>query len=205
MSFFKLPYIYHCNDVDEIIEVSYTSAFPEQKINRTLYLYLEKIKGGIDNNANLWEKYKKYTNPYEYIHTPIKKGGYPICNIKPLSRSYFKMIELIMMMNLEDEFPENMKTFHLAEGPGGFIEALCHSRKNNENDIYYGMTLQNDSATSIPGWKKSSEFLSKYKKVKIVNGQDGTGDLTNAENLKYCWDHYKNSMDLITGMVVDFQ
>ena len=199
MSFFKLPYIYHCNDIDEIIEVSYTSAFPEQKINRTLYLYLEKIKGGIDNNANLWEKYKKYTNPYEYIHTPIKKGGYPICNIKPLSRSYFKMIELIMMMNLEDEFPENMKTFHLAEGPGGFIEALCHSRKNNENDIYYGMTLQNDSATSIPGWKKSSEFLSKYKKVKIVNGQDGTGDLTNAENLKYCWDHYKNSMDLITG------
>jgi hypothetical protein len=61
------------------------------------------------------------------------------------------------------------------------------------------MTLQDKIEPSIPGWKKSEAFLLKHSMVKIENGADGTGDLTRAENLRYCWDNYHNSMDLITG------
>jgi len=198
MSYFLFPYIHYRSDIENKLVIKYEKECPTQMINKSLYLYLEKIKGGIDTCANLWEKYKKYTNPYEYIHTPIKKGGSPICSIKPLSRSYFKMIEMVNMLNLTEEFPETMKTFHLAEGPGGFIEAMCKLR-NNKYDTYYGMTLQDKIENSIPGWKKSETFLLKHSMVKIENGADGTGDLTRAENLRYCWEHYHNSMDLITG------
>ena len=198
MSYFLFPYIHYRSDIENKLVIKYEKECPTQMINKSLYLYLEKIKGGIDTCANLWEKYKKYTNPYEYIHTPTKKGGSPICSIKPLSRSYFKMIEMVNMLSLTEEFPETMKTFHLAEGPGGFIEAMCKLR-NNIYDTYYGMTLQDKIENSIPGWKKSETFLLKHSMVKIENGADGTGDLTRAENLRYCWEHYHNSMDLITG------
>ena len=48
-------------------------------------------------------------------------------------------------------------------------------------------------------FEKSETILLKHSMVKIENGADGTGDLTRAENLRYCWEHYHNSMDLITG------
>ena len=86
MTSFILPYIQYRNNIENEILLTNSEDFPTQKINKTLYLYLEKIKGGIDNCAGSWEKYKKYTNPYEYIHTPYKKGSPPICLIKPLSR-----------------------------------------------------------------------------------------------------------------------
>ena len=158
MSYFLLPSIQYRNDIEDKLTIIHNEECPTQTINITLYLYLKKIKECIDSCANLWEKYKKYTNPYEYIHTPTKKGGSPICTLKPLSRSYFKMIEIANMMRLEDDFSKTIKTFHLAEGPGGFIEAICKLR-NNPDDVYYGMTLQDDTVSSIPGWKKSEDFL----------------------------------------------
>ena len=55
------------------------------------------------------------------------------------------------------ESDKSIDTFHLAEGPGGFIEAIAHKR-NNIGDTYYGMTLLDDNP-SVPAWKKSGEFL----------------------------------------------
>jgi 23S rRNA U2552 (ribose-2'-O)-methylase RlmE/FtsJ len=86
----------------------------------------------------------------------------------------------------------------LAEGPGGFIEAVVKMR-NNANDRYYGMTLINDHDHNVPGWHKSKHFLDQNKNVIIEYGKDGTGDLQNGENLLYCYEKYANSMDLITA------
>jgi 23S rRNA U2552 (ribose-2'-O)-methylase RlmE/FtsJ len=111
------------------------------------------------------------------------------------------MIELWKLFKF-DEIRSNcvlpsINTFHLAEGPGGFIEATSHIRKNPD-DIYYGMTLINDDP-GCPGWKKSNTFLDNNPNVKIIRGEDGTGDLLNIENYKYCKDRYLNSMDIITA------
>ena len=76
-----------------------------------------------------------------------------------------------------------MRSFHLAEGPGGFIEALCNTRKNSR-DVYIGMTIldeQNDN--NIPGWKKSDTFLKKNENVYIECGADNTGNILSMENL----------------------
>jgi 23S rRNA U2552 (ribose-2'-O)-methylase RlmE/FtsJ len=95
-----------------------------------------------------------------------------------------------------------IKSFHLAEGPGGFIEALAHLRKNSE-DTYVGMTiLDNNPDTddyNIPGWKKSQQFLKENPNVFIENGVDGTGNILNLANFVYCKEKYASSMDLITA------
>ena len=90
-----------------------------------------------------------------------------------------------------------MTSFHLAEGPGGFIEAVCYMR-NNPNDTYYGMTLTNNDS-KCPGWKKSKRFLEEHPNVIIEKGIDETGNLLSKDNFVYCYNKYKNSIDLVTG------
>jgi 23S rRNA U2552 (ribose-2'-O)-methylase RlmE/FtsJ len=167
-------------------------------INKTLYKYLSLVKEQIDARLEQWDKYKKCTNPYEYIHTIIPNTKQSISTMKPISRSFFKMIEICQSLALLDNLPVNCKSFHLAEGPGGFIEALAYMRKN-PGDTYYGMTLIDDTNHNVPGWRKSKYFLQNNPNVIIETAQDGKGDLTKAENLRYCYDNYNGQMDIITG------
>tara|TARA_B100000902_G_scaffold243078_1_gene230156 strand:+ start:423 stop:1337 length:915 start_codon:yes stop_codon:yes gene_type:complete len=108
------------------------------------------------------------------------------------------MVELYWLFDLGASLPKECRTFHLAEGPGGFIEALCHLR-DVENDKYVGITLIDDENFSIPGWKKSKAFLDKHKNVFVEKGKTGTGDIMLSENLKYCGQTYNGSMDLVTA------
>ena len=66
-------------------------------------------------------------------------------------------------------------------------------------DNYYGISLINNEDKKIPNWKKIDTLLKKYTNIHITYGADGTGNLYNSENLKYCIDNYKNSMEIITG------
>jgi 23S rRNA U2552 (ribose-2'-O)-methylase RlmE/FtsJ len=94
---------------------------------------------------------------------------------------------------------ESMQSFHLAEGPGGFIEAVCNKR-SNVNDRYYGMTILIDETDdNVPGWNKTSSFLEKRPNIQIEVGADGTGNILHIENFDYCVSKYASSMDLITA------
>lgn len=167
-------------------------------ISQTLQEYTTKYKQQIDKVHTEWDNMKRITNPYEFIHTNVPGGMAAVSKYKPLSRSFFKMIEMCNDFNLcNQEYP--IKTFHLAEGPGGFIEAMTFMRKNKE-DKYYGMTLTDDDDNSIPGWKKSQHFLEKnIDRVIIEKGPSNTGNLFFIENLLYCNNHYNGKMDLITA------
>jgi 23S rRNA U2552 (ribose-2'-O)-methylase RlmE/FtsJ len=173
-------------------------------ISNSLSYYLMDIKQRIEHQENEWDIYKRYTNPYEYIHTCIPGKRKCIAKIKPLSRSYFKMIELTRFFRLletptiEDE-RNSFRSFHLAEGPGGFIEALVHMR-NNRNDKYIGMTILDDAHDpNIPAWKKSQQFMRENPNVTIETGADGTGDILNITNFEHCYTNYASSMHMITG------
>jgi 23S rRNA U2552 (ribose-2'-O)-methylase RlmE/FtsJ len=110
------------------------------------------------------------------------------------------MIELTTFFNLLEQMTTApIQSFHLAEGPGGFIEALTHLRKC-KTDRYIGMTILDDKHdTNIPAWKKSQRFLAENSNVEIENGADGTGDILKLENLLQCQSKYSSSMDIITG------
>lgn len=208
MNCYLLPSNY-INNFYNIIDIKY-SFFNEENnnndndnieilVNKTLYDYLKIMKSKINKYSNKWEIYKKYTNPYEYIHTIIPNTKHSVSKLKPISGSYYKFIEIFNTYDILNELnSEKIKTFHLAEGPGGFIEAIL-SIRNNKNDIYYGMTLQNENNINIPGWKNSSSFLNNNKNVIIESGFDNDGDITSKNNLLYCYSKYKNSIDLITG------
>ena len=213
--YFTLPktFLYTYKYIDFNEDTSYNSL----NISNSLSFYLNNIKEKIDNYEKEWDTYKKYTNPHEYIHTSIPNVKKPVCKYKPLSRSYFKMIELVHLFNLKNKylvynnyllsdcdkckhtqhFP--IKTFHLAEGPGGFIEALVQLR-NNPLDVYVGMTiLDNKHDMNIPSWKKSTNFLKEHVNVFIENGLDQTGNILNIDNFVYCKNKYGSSIKLITA------
>ena len=194
MSYFLLPEIHHNIDNIDIQSNEKDKIY----VSLTLNSYLNNAKKQIDNNFDSWDFMKRYTNPYEFIHTTIPNTKYSVSKMKPLSRSLYKMVEIVNMLPLfSGSNDEPINTFHLAEGPGGFIEATEHLRKN-DSDKYYGMTLM-DEDPNVPGWKKSNHFLETHKNVEIERGVTGTGDLMEVDNLKYCNDKYKNSMDIITA------
>lgn len=171
---------------------------PTPIISNSLSEYLYETKKKLDEREKEWDVFKKYTNPYEYIHTSIPFKKKCISKYKPLSRSYFKMIEMVNTFNLHYD-TKPIKSFHLAEGPGGFIEAMVGLRKC-PNDIYIGMTIVDDNQDpNIPGWKKTESFLRQNKNVYIETGSDKTGNILSLENLIHCKDKYASSMDLITG------
>jgi 23S rRNA U2552 (ribose-2'-O)-methylase RlmE/FtsJ len=159
--------------------------------------YLYNIKEKITVIEKQWDTFKKYTNPYEYIHTivPLKKKS--VSKYKPISRSFFKMVEIVHTFRLF--FKEPIRTFHLAEGPGGFIEAMVHMRKCSE-DKYIGMTLLDEKKNNpnIPGWKKSENFMKSNPNIFLENGADGTGDILSCENFEYVVSKY-GKMDIVTA------
>jgi 23S rRNA U2552 (ribose-2'-O)-methylase RlmE/FtsJ len=131
-----------------------------------------------------WDTYKKYTNPYEYIHSHVPHKKKSVAKYKPLSTSYFKMIEIMDLFHIEN-LTRPINSFHLSEGQGGFIEALAHKRKNTE-DHYYSMITADRSNLEISN-------------VHIEPGADKTGNLLSIENLIYCKEKYGSSIDIITA------
>lgn len=328
MSIFLLPKI--LDDIgngDHDIYFKMSRTIPSVIVSHSLYDSLCQTKVRIEKNDIGWDSYKKITNPFEFIHTIIPGYKTQVSKLTPLSRSFYKMIEMSTLFNLcsnnknidmdivnnggllsdyvhnlshnvrhinefewyfndncyyditgngnssesttvrdvnsfssafkskntvyenekadenkekktsksknpfefnhcinggngndESEYDDDsdlqpnrklelngrddilgntFKSFHLAEGPGGFIEAVAHIRKN-KNDQYYGMTLINND-TKCPGWRNSKKFLEDNPNVIIEKGIDQTGNLLSHENFIHCYNKYKNSMDLVTG------
>jgi len=142
---------------------------------------LTTLKNEIDSIApiQIWDDVKKITNPYEYIFLSLQKRMYrSIAGIAPLSRSYFKMLEMWDLLSLTPT-EEPMRTAHSAEGPGGFLEAIMERTKKHARMV--AMTLRSTERT-IPGWRKSQHFMSNHPTVHITYGADGTGNLYSLDN-----------------------
>ena len=182
-------------------------AKPEPYLSFSLHFYLCEIKEKISKCGEDWDIYKKYTNPYEYIHGNSHKPG--VCKYRPISRAYFKMLEILDTFNIigNNQWSKNrtnlpIKMFGLAEGPGGFIEAVCNYRSNsgmNIKDMYYGMTIEDAANDDVPGWRKTRVFLKNNENVILEKGADGTGNILKIENFRHVVSKYRNSMDIITG------
>ena len=235
MIYFTLPNtnnsIYKYIDCIFSDENEHDDKFPRLfDISNSLSFYLYEMKNKIKKYEREWDVYKRYTNPYEFINTVVPGKTKCVSKYKPLSRSYFKMVEMLYFFFLEEfvggrnvvepvspppgmvKKPRKpMRSFHLAEGPGGFIEALANVR-NNPDDMYVGMTILDSNTDisssnknsgkhnkSVPGWKKSEYFLKSHTNIYIEAGADNTGNILSMDNFLHCRSKYGSSMDLITG------
>ena len=145
-----------------------------------------KNRIGTLDKEHKWELAKKMVNPYELVYTHNDERLPPSLSLdQPLSRSYFKMIEILEVLHFFDEFKDArmLRTAHVAEGPGGFMQAIYSRAEKRKKTIQasYAITLR-PTTSHIPGWKKASAFLHKYKQIKIIYGEDGTGDIYKEEN-----------------------
>jgi len=173
---------------------------PQSQEEVTLHDYRNRIheyEMRLSNGKN-WEYYKKVVNPYELVYTQKKYDNFPdsICTLKPLSRSYFKMLEIFEIIRFRELFPSNesVKSAHVCEGPGGFIEALFEEMAQHGRRVQtsIAMTLRS-SQTNVPGWKRASQFLQKNRNIKIIYGEDNTGNILKTENQQYFIDYCTNT------------
>jgi 23S rRNA U2552 (ribose-2'-O)-methylase RlmE/FtsJ len=178
-------------------DINTSSQYFECMIFSPILSETQDVKNQIDSiySQGIWDDYKKITNPYEYIFLSLsRRMSRSVAVRTPLSRSYFKMLELWDGAELSKEIDALVKkdggliSAHAAEGPGGFIESLHNSYKGNVK-YSQGMTLRS-TTRNIPGWRKTSYFLNKHPTINITYGKDGTGDLLNIENIDYFVDIY---------------
>jgi len=168
--------LYRLGDHPKEFRCSDTPGIYEDK-NKIILLQTKSL---IDScPVKVWEKSKKQHNEYEYVYTSSRKEM-NVCGIVPVSRSYFKLYEMITDFHLLND---KIYCACLAEGPGGFIHCLNDYSFMNKLAIHklYGITLYS-SDKRIPYWNQS---IIRNKKNNISYGKDGTGDLYHLDNVKY--------------------
>lgn len=188
---------------NDIANENNTDVLEDLEANKKLYdvvtLYKNKITHYYQNKT--WDKYKKLTNEYELIFTS-PNASHNVSKYSPVSRSFFKLWELLHEYKkgiFHVPYNEGMKCLFLAEGPGGFAEAMMKYRCDyfNEfqnNDFYCGISLKSNNNKNIPEWKfKNIDF-------NVCYGKDGTGNLYNIDNIDdLCQRFGENSFDFITA------
>ncbi len=162
-------------------------------LNKQLYNKIINKKSEIDKVTVNWDKAKKVSNNYEYIYTSsnIKKN---ISSMIPVSRSFFKLREIIYDFNLS----VNDNCACIAEAPGGFIQSLLRHIKEKQINInkIHGITLISEDK-DVPYW---NPILIKDPNVRLSNGYDGTGDIYKLKNiLKFIKDCGNNSCSIVTA------
>ena len=167
---------------------------------------LTEIKERIEplETNHKWELLKKKTNPYELVYTQESSECPPsVAILKPLSRSYFKMIEMLQVSQFFDRLPKSipkLRSSHVAEGPGGFIEAFLDRAATHRLQVQksFAITLK-PTNNHVPGWRRSYQFLQRHPEVKIHYGVDGTGDIYKQANQDSFVKLHDQKSQLFTG------
>ena len=172
------------------------------KTDEDLAVEKEKITSFEENRQ--WEMAKKMANPYEMVYTHEDPSFHPsICILRPLSRSYFKMLEILDVAQFFEstvKSVQKIRTAHVAEGPGGFIQAIIDLSERNKKILASAaaMTLK-ATDQRVPGWRRATTYLQKHKEIRLHYGIDGTGDIYNVENQRSFIEHTATPVHLFTA------
>ena len=173
-------YVKEINQLIELQTISKNNIIIFKKFNDLISNKKKEIDN--ENIQKYWDKMKKIGNPYELIYTSYnkKRKNDSISLYSPISRSYFKLWEIYYSFQLFDNQKNNINFVHLAEGPGGFMEASMNYCKLNKikNCTYWGITLA-PTDEFVPDWNKLKKNFTKDKNCFIEYG-----DLYNYEDVK---------------------
>ncbi len=131
-------------------------------------------------SESLWRKWSRLMNPYETVPN--------ICSTKS-SRAYFKLFEILQIfepfIGLKD-----IRTMHICEAPGGFVEATCDILKGISHK--WIVQSKNGNSRNIP---KINVNLQKRKNGKILTS--GDGDILNPDTITHLT--IQGEFDMVTG------
>jgi len=182
------------------IKISTVPIIP--KLHGELYRLKQQIEE-LDNLGE-WEFLKRSSNPYELVFSQShdQRVPPPVSSLKPLSRSFFKMTELLSILNFFNRHPliKPHQSAHVCEGPGGFIESLLYIAEKEEFKFSSAtaMTLK-PTKSNIPGWKRAHHFLRKSPMVNIVYGADDSGDITVQANQEVFLEKTRGKCSIFTA------
>lgn len=124
-----------------------------------------------------WDNAKTFTNPYELVYKTDAIA------FSPVSRAFFKMWEMMVDYCIGGDAP--LSVGYIAEGPGGFIQAVVEYRKKRTGgvgDRHTAITLVSKKR-SVPCWKISRDWAERNN-VEFYYGEDGSGDIYNVANVR---------------------
>jgi 23S rRNA U2552 (ribose-2'-O)-methylase RlmE/FtsJ len=190
-------------EINEFIELKYpiTPSIIQAGWNEIEHSRISNSKNKISDFSNVeeWEIRKKITNPYEAVFSG--EDNFPsLAKVQPLSRSYFKMIEMLGVINFFTQTRTSLTTAHICEGPGGFVQHVVEQAANKIPSKVFAMTLK-PTRSHIPGWRRSIHFIKKYPQIQLEYGADDTGNVLIPENqADFCTKVYKaGGADLFTA------
>jgi 23S rRNA U2552 (ribose-2'-O)-methylase RlmE/FtsJ len=153
---------------------------------------LNNTKSKIDNCVKDWNIVKKQINLYEYLYISSSNKN-NISKIKPISRSYFKFIEINKLFNIVNTVNKN-NIVCLCEAPGGFVQSILNMNHIDKDII--GISLLSKDYT-IPKWNNT---LKKNKNFTIENGIKNNGDICDLNNIISIINKIgRNKIDIVTG------
>jgi len=153
--------------------------------------HLQKAKGRIDPVYKEWEAIKPSLHDYEFVYTS-SNGRKNIADKMPVSRSYFKMKEMLQSHEIPLSVSKGeYKAVCLAEAPGGFLQCL---REVGVGDLH-GITLISPDR-KVPYWNRSLLQAG----IHFHAGLSDDGDLYKFANiLRFVKDIGAGTADLVTG------
>lgn len=169
-------------------------------INIELTNKINKYKNDLFNN-NLWSEFRKISNNYEIVNIILNNKNIGISELRPLSRSYYKIIEIVndykLIKNLDKYFTNINKIVLIAEAPGGFLEGL-NDLIGNSTDYYAISLIKNDN--NIPNWDYAKKKYINNDNIHFLLGKDNTGNLYKIINIfNYINTIGFHSVELITS------
>lgn len=155
------------------VNIDFSDIIPRPLLSLGFHQHIYDNKNKMDIPRELVSK-KNVVNPFEtkiddYKEDIESKGNeyaQKTIKLEIISRAFYKMWETIV---LYDVIPlnKNFRSVHIAEGPGGFIQATILFRDmfsdKSKNDKYFGITLHSEDR-NVP--KMYSNFIDYFTKEK---------------------------------------
>ena len=199
-------------DIKTIINTNINNKHEENLHNKIEKIGYDKFKG-VSVLVNPYSLINLNNVDLGYLKKTIRIGYVNKCKEKKkiLTRAYYKLWEVIDHFKLLDgNYPNGFVSSNVAEGPGGFIQAVIYYRIiNNDKKEYlkdkvYGISLKVSGNLDFTNADKvNNKFREIYeKRYNILNISYGgdDGDLTKIKVIKNYVNQFKDKKaDLFTG------
>ena len=160
-------------DDDKTNDIRLSSNITQPGIDMGFHSFLHRTKNSMSITKNLETKNNFYyiVNPFEdkiedYSDNIYKlaKKFFNISNDPDiLSRAFYKLWEILLVFDIANN--KKLTCATLAEGPGGFVQAIVHYRKkykfNIEDDTIFSITIHPEKGNNI---LMNKNFMGYYKK-----------------------------------------